>query len=242
MNKTLLLAFATALLVGPAAHAQMKMKPGARKGPMKKKTAASKGPTNLTIKDVSITKVERDEVELSLKLHAPGAGQARHQVRIEFVDGKRVYRLWEKEAKFAAGRDGFVNAATIDIRNKNLRRGEVVVTIVECATRPQCKKVIKLNKGDLQFKGRPETERRGSQTILRLEVNNRGPVKAGKCKAVIKIDGRKVAEVPVNDLEVGASKNVEVRYDNNKKTKPYVAELKCSDLSTDNNLKRGKLK
>ncbi len=240
MKKTLLLAIGAALIIGPA-HAQMKLKKGARKGVTKKKTK-SKGPNNLTIKDVTITKVNRNEVELSLKLHKPGQGQARHKVRVEFVDGKRVYRLWEKDAKFSAGRDGFVNAATIDIRNKNLRRGEVVVTVVECATRPKCKHTIKLNKGDLLFKGRPETERRGSQTILRLEVTNRGPVKAGKCKAVIKIDGRKVKEIPVNGLAVGASKKVEVRYDNNKKRKPYVAELKCNDLADNNNLKRGKLK
>ncbi len=238
--KTTLLLVLGCLFVVPAQAQMIKLKPGVKSGKKIKKKKAGQGPSNLEIRSVAVTKVERNEVELRLNLFKRGA-QERHKVRIEFVDGRRVYRLWEKDAKFSGSRDGFVNAATIDIRNKNLRRGEVVVTVVACAARPKCKKTIKLNKGDLHF-GRPQTERRGSQSILRIDVKNRGPLKVGRCKAVIKIDGRKVKEVVVNDLAVGRSKTLEVRYPAAQKKKPYVAELKCRDLSRDNNTKRGKLK
>ncbi len=237
--KTKLLLAGALLFVVPAQAQMINLKPGVKKTNRVKKKA-DKGPSNLEIKSVSITKIERNEVELRLSLYKPGA-QQRHKVRIEFVDGRRIHRLWEKQAKFAGTRGGFTNAATIDIRNKNLRRGEVVITIIACAKRPKCRKVIKLNKGDLLF-GRIETERRGSQSIMRIPVKNRGPLKAVNCKAVIKIDGRKVKEVAVNGLGVGKSKMIEVRYNNSQKRKPATAELKCRDLTDKNNLKKFKLK
>lgn len=239
MKTKLLLAVGALLFVVPAQAQMIKLKPGVKKG-MKAKKKAGLGPDNLEIKEVSITKVERNEVELRLNLFKPGA-QERHKVRIEFVDGRQIHRLWEKDVKFAGTRGGFVNTATIDIRNKNLRRGEVKITVVECAKRPKCKKIIRLNKGDLYF-GAPKTEKRGSQSIVTIEVKNKGPVDGVNCKAIIKIDGRKVKEVAVNGLRVGASKKVEVRYDNNKRRKPATAELKCADLSPANNVKRFKLK
>ncbi len=245
MKKSILLLAGAALLVLPA-HANAQRLKGQNAGGvgMKrgKKAKTKAPPSNLTIKNVKVTSVNGNKIELALYLHKPGS-RAKAEVQIDFVDGKRRHQLWKKSASFSGSRTGFKTAATIDVRGKNLRRGKLEVYLPGCPgkKKSKCRSLMSLNKGDLVL-GSPSFERRGSQSILRFEVKNRGPLDTKNCKAHIKIDGKTVSRVSIGKLKKGGKFKLEQRFANNKKSKPYKVELKCKDLAPENNKKSGKLK
>ena len=201
--------------------------------PGKKVTPSNKAVPPAEIKSMTVTRVEGSKVELSLGLYKPGRA-AKYDLEVYFVDGRRRYKLFAGQPSFKGQRGGMKFAVEVDVRGKQVRRGHLEAVVPDCASEARCKKTLRLDVGDLKI-ATHVAEQRGRSSIFRATVKNEGPSDSARCKAILKIEGRKVGEKPVPALKVGRTGDVEINYPSNKSGKPFEVTLECRDLAPGNN-------
>lgn len=206
---------------------------------------AQAGPTDtLKIASAQVRSVSQGRLSLKLGLYTR-SGRAKHRVEVYYVRGGERVRLHGAESTFSGSRGGFEAGVSVNLGRRNLKKARLEVIVPSCRARAKdCIKKINLGGGaNVTFDGRDQYERRGSDTLLQLKVKNNGLTKTRKCKANIKIAGKRHggnATVPA--LAPGKSHTWEVRYPNRLKGKSFEAKLLCRDMIKADNLRKGKLK
>ena len=238
---TLLFVLLTAgALVAPVASARkVRIKKKQRK--VSRKKANTRSNVELEFRALKVTRVDGPTLRLQASLFKPGR-VADERVVIRYVEGSKKTDLWTGTAKAEGTQSGFSNSISVNLRGHDTKKGYLEGVLLSCENEAKCHRRLRLRKGDLTLAGRPQIERRGTNSVMTLTVNNAGPNKVNRCKIKLIVDGRVAKEFRVSNMAVGAEQKLEYRYSNREKGKAYEAKIDCADLARGNNWKRGKLK
>ena len=197
----------------------------------------------LKIERAKVRSVNQSSVALSIGLSTRGA-RSKHAVEIYYVRGSERVRLSRKEATFASTRGGFESGMSVDLGRRNLQKARLEIIVPDCSGRADCKRVVALGGGaNAAFVGSPKFERRGSDTILQLQVRSTGLTKTSKCKASLKVDGRKHGPTQlIPALSPGRTHTLDLRFPNSMKGKKYEASMACRDMVRGDNVQSGTLR
>ncbi len=193
------------------------------------------------VKKVVPRQIQGQRLELDLYLYKRG-GQAQSDVAIYWIEGRRKSTLWQGRARFAGTRSGFRRAVTVDLSGKNLQRGHLEVVSLSCAQKRSCKKSLKLEGGDLKITGRPQFERRGTNTILKLDLKNSAPQNMGACRIELMVARKIEKRWQLRGLRAGAVQELKWNYPEKFRNKRYEVKINCKDMISSNNKNRGRLR
>ena len=251
---TALVAALTVTAFAVPAYSQANLgRSGAGRGPQ----ATAGAGADLSIPKASVMELRGRNAKLAIFLRKAGRGRVQDNLKIIWSEGKgKDSVLWQGQATFSGGRDGFMFEKRVTLPKKT-DRGEIRIIAGSPGTDHSFQNneatISFLRKGDLGFDGRPTlTQKVGAQKNreFSIKVKNFGSRAMTGCKVQFKVTEQGPALAPRNvslaAIAPGASVTAKVDYNfrssRDRNHNKIEATLKCdNDLVAGNNTYKGQL-